>query len=187
LFFVFSAPSGAGKTTLARYVQSLLDGFDFSVSYTSRTPRPHEKNGVDYFFVSEDDFRAKIKNDFFVEWEEVYPGHFYGTPRHLVLDCIRERRGLLLDLDVQGGLAFKKAYPKQTVALFVGVSDISILEQRLRLRKTESESKIQMRLEKARLELEQAVNFDAIVPNDDLAIARQFLKRLLESHGYRIN
>ena len=83
LFFVFSAPSGAGKTTLVRYIKSLFDHFDFSVSYTSREPRPYEKNGIDYFFVSEEDFRNKIKTDFFVEWEEVYPGHFYEHPDSL--------------------------------------------------------------------------------------------------------
>ncbi len=186
LFFVFSAPSGAGKTTLVRYVKSFFDGFDFSVSYTSRAPRPHEKDGVDYFFVSEEDFRNKIKTDFFVEWEEVYPGHFYGTPRQPVLNCLRDERSLLLDLDVRGGLAFKKAYPERTVSLFVKVSDLSILEQRLRKRKTESEAKIQMRLEKARLENEQAVFFDAIIPNDHLEEAHQFLNQLMESHGYPV-
>ena len=186
LFFVFSAPSGAGKTTLVRYVKSFFDGFDFSVSYTSRAPRPHEKDGVDYFFVSEEDFRNKIKTDFFVEWEEVYPGHFYGTPRQPVLNCLHNERSLLLDLDVRGGLAFKKAYPERTVSLFVKVSDLSILEQRLRKRKTESEAKIQMRLEKARLENEQAVFFDAIIPNDHLEEAHQFLNQLMETHGYPV-
>lgn len=186
LFFVFSAPSGAGKTTLVRYVKSFFDGFDFSVSYTSRAPRPHEKDGVDYFFVSEEDFRNKIKTDFFVEWEEVYPGHFYGTPRQPVLNCLRDERSLLLDLDVRGGLAFKKAYPERTVSLFVKVSDLSILEQRLRKRKTESEAKIQMRLEKARLENEQAGFFDAIIPNDHLEEAHQFLNQLMETHGYPV-
>ena len=186
LFFVFSAPSGAGKTTLVLYVKSFFDGFDFSVSYTSRAPRPHEKDGVDYFFVSEEDFRNKIKTDFFVEWEEVYPGHFYGTPRQPVLNCLRDERSLLLDLDVRGGLAFKKAYPERTVSLFVRVSDLSILEQRLRKRKTESEAKIQMRLEKALLENEQAVFFDAIIPNDHLEEAHQFLNQLMESHGYPV-
>ena len=186
LFFVFSAPSGAGKTTLVRYVKSFFDGFDFSVSYTSRAPRPHEKDGIDYFFVSEEDFRNKIKTDFFVEWEEVYPGHFYGTPRQPVLNCLRDERSLLLDLDVRGGLAFKKAYPERTVSLFVKVSDLSILEQRLRKRKTESEAKIQMRLEKARLENEQAVFFDAIIPNDHLEEAHQFLNQLMETHGYPV-
>jgi guanylate kinase len=186
LFFVFSAPSGAGKTTLVRYVKSFFDGFNFSVSYTSRAPRPHEKDGVDYFFVSEENFRNKIKTDFFVEWEEVYPGHFYGTPRQPVLNCLRDERSLLLDLDVRGGLAFKKAYPERTVSLFVRVSDLSILEQRLRKRKTESEAKIQMRLEKALLENEQAVFFDAIIPNDHLEEAHQFLNQLMESHGYPV-
>ena len=186
LFFVFYAPSGAGKTTLVRYVKSFFNGFDFSVSYTSRAPRPHEKDGEDYFFVSEEDFRNKIKTNFFVEWEEVYSGHYYGTPRQPVLDCIRDQRALLLDLDVRGGLAFKKAYPELTVALFVRVSDLSILEQRLRKRKTESEAKIQMRLEKARLENEQAVFFDAIIPNDHLEEAHQFLNLLMESHGYPV-
>ena len=186
LFFVFSAPSGAGKTTLVRYVKSFFDGFDFSVSYTSRAPRPHEKDGINYFFVSEEDFRNKIKTDFFVEWEEVYPGHFYGTPRQPVLNCLHNERSLLLDLDVRGGLAFKKAYPERTVSLFVKVSDLSILEQRLRKRKTESEAKIQMRLEKARLENEQAVFFDAIIPNDHLEEAHQFLNQLMETHGYPV-
>jgi len=184
LFFVFSAPSGAGKTTLVRFVQSVFPDFRFSVSFTSRPPRAHEQDGKDYFFVSESDFRNKIKNDFFVEWEEVYPGHLYGTPLHPVLNCLQTEFPMLLDLDVKGGLAFKKAFPEQTRALFVGVSDISVLEKRLRLRQTESETKIQMRLEKARLEIAESVFFDEVIPNDDLRIAQQVLLDLFQKAGY---
>ena len=184
LFFVFSAPSGAGKTTLVRFVQSVFPDFRFSVSFTSRPPRAHEQDGKDYFFVNGSDFRNKIKNGFFVEWEEVYPGHFYGTPLHPVLNCLQTEIPMLLDLDVKGGLAFKKAFPEQTRALFVGVSDISVLEKRLRLRQTESETKIQMRLEKARLEIAESVFFDEVIPNDDLRIAQQVLLDLFQKAGY---
>ncbi|MGA1329957.1 MAG: guanylate kinase [Bacteroidia bacterium] len=185
LFFVFSAPSGAGKTTLVRFIQSLFPDFKFSVSYTSRPPRAHEKDGHDYFFVSESDFRNKINEGFFVEWEEVYPGHFYGTPLHPVLDSLESGIPMLFDLDVRGGLAFKKAFPDQTKALFVGVSDISVLEMRLRRRQTESETKIRMRLDKARAEMAEAVFFDTVIPNDDLKVAQEALLDLFQKAGYQ--
>lgn len=184
LFFVFSAPSGAGKTTLVRFLMRCFPEFRFSVSCTSRPLRGTEQDGVDYCFVSADQFRELIAQDFFVEWEEVYPDQFYGTPKQPVLECINSNAVLLLDLDVKGGLEFKKKYPQQTLAIFVSVSSLLVLEQRLRNRGTDSESKIQTRLAKASLEMSCASEFDVILINDDLELAQQSLLGLIEQSGY---
>jgi len=187
LFFVFSAPSGAGKTTLVRAMLERFPGFTFSVSYTSRTKRPHEIHGKDYFFVDAEDFKKKIDEGFFIEWEEVYTGHYYGTPRDKVQDCIQNHRVMLLDLDVTGGLRFKEAYPSLTKSIFVGLSSLDLLETRLRGRQTESEEKIQMRLAKALTENKAASLFDTIVWNDDLASALKDLTTMFVSLGHTPN
>lgn len=186
IFFVFSAPSGAGKTTLVRFLMKNFPAFKFSVSYTSRNKRGQEIEGEDYRFVSVQDFRLLIERDFFVEWEEVYPDHFYGTPKEPVLECLRNSTVLLLDLDVRGGLAFKNKYPEQTLAIFIGVSDLAILEKRLRSRGTDSEKKIQTRLEKAAFESKYAEEFDVVLLNDELETAQKDLLGLMKLNGYSI-
>ncbi|MBU6191839.1 MAG: guanylate kinase [Bacteroidetes bacterium] len=184
IFFVFSAPSGAGKTTLVRYLLKRFPSFRFSVSYTSRPLRGQEVNGVDYHFVKAEEFRDLIQKDFFVEWEEVYPDHFYGTPKQTVLECMASNTVLLLDLDVRGGLEFKKKFPSQTLAIFVGVSGLAVLEERLRKRGTDSDSKIQTRLAKAALETQSAPEFDALLINDDLEKASEELLQIMANSGY---
>jgi len=181
---VFSAPSGAGKTSLVRFLMQRFPAFKFSVSYTSRPRRGQEIHGVDYYYVSAKRFRLLIKQDFFVEWEEVYPNHYYGTPHQPVLDCIETNNVLLLDLDVRGGLTFKKKYPEQTLAVFVGVSGLQVLEARLRKRGTDSEAKIQTRLAKAALEDCHSSEFDVILINDELEKAQKDLLYLLKQNGY---
>lgn len=185
IFFVFSAPSGAGKTTLVRFLLELFPSFGFSVSYTSRPIRGQEIDGVDYHFISVDEFREFIKIGFFVEWEEVYPGHLYGTPKDVIIEHIKSNGVLLLDLDVRGGLEFKKKYPDQTLSVFVGVSSLKFLEERLRKRGTDTESKIQTRLSKAALEVQSASEFDIILINDVLEKAQNELLQILEHNGYR--
>ena len=173
LFFVFSAPSGAGKTTLVRYIKSLFDHFDFSVSYTSREPRPYEKNGIDYFFVSEEDFRNKIKTDFFVEWEEVYPNQFYGT-LYSELTKIWDRGNIVLfDVDVLGALALKNKFNTDAISIFIKTPSLDILRERLKKRLTETEESLQKRISKAEEEISYAHYFDIVLVNDALEDAQK--------------
>ena len=170
---VVSAPSGGGKTTL---VQSLLSQnlpLSFSISATSRPPRGKEQDGVDYHFLELDDFKKKIEADAFVEYEEVYPGKFYGTLRSELEKKWSKGQHIIFDVDVVGGLNIKSQYPEQTLALFIQAPSLKILEQRLRSRGTENEILIQERLTKATIEMESALNFDAVIINDDFDKAKK--------------
>jgi guanylate kinase len=170
---VVSAPSGSGKTTL---VQSLLSQnlpLSFSISATSRPPRGKEQDGVDYHFLELDDFKKKIEADAFVEYEEVYPGKFYGTLRSELEKKWSKGQHIIFDVDVVGGLNIKSQYPDQTLAIFIQAPSLDVLEQRLRSRGTESEALLQERLAKAKMEMEQASKFDFLLVNDDLEISKK--------------
>ena len=169
---VFSAPSGSGKTTIVRHLlkQDELK-LDFSISATSRDPRPNEVDGKDYYFLSLEDFKKKIKNDEFLEWEEVYRDNFYGTLKAEVERIWEKGKHVIFDIDVVGGLDIKKIYPERTLAVFVKPPSIEELKIRLKKRKTESMDKINMRVAKASIELATAPQFDFIIENNDLEIA----------------
>jgi len=170
---IFSAPSGSGKTTLIRYVTAHLPGLSFSVSATSRLPRPGEKDGLDYHFISVKEFRQKIKENAFVEWEEVYKNQFYGSLRSEV-EKIRERGdSVAFDVDVKGGLSIKKLYGDEALAVFVRPPSIAVLEARLRHRSTESEESIRQRLDRAAYELTFEKYFDKVLVNDNLEKSRR--------------
>ena len=169
---IFSAPSGSGKTTIVRYLleqQSL--NLAFSVSATSRLPRGEEKNGEHYYFISVSEFKQHIKNDDFLEWEEVYRDNFYGTLKSEVERLWNEGKNVIFDIDVAGGLRIKKKFPKETLAVFVKPPSIDELKIRLKKRSTESEDKINMRIAKASVELATAPQFDSIIKNYDLETA----------------
>ena len=151
--FVFSAPSGSGKTTLVRHLLLQNLPLGFSISATSRPPRGEEKDGEDYYFLSEEDFRQKIEEDAFIEYEEVYNGAFYGTLRSEVERLWKLGKNVLFDIDVIGGLNVKEKSPEETLAVFVQPPSLDELEKRLRHRNTESEEKIQQRLDKSASEL----------------------------------
>ncbi|MCL6217998.1 guanylate kinase [Zunongwangia pacifica] len=169
---VFSAPSGSGKTTIVRHLLTQEDlKLDFSISATSRDPRPNEVDGKDYYFLSLEDFKKKIKNDEFLEWEEVYRDNFYGTLKAEVERIWEKGKHVIFDIDVVGGLDIKKIYPKKTLAVFVKPPSIEELKIRLKKRKTESMDKINMRVAKASIELATAPQFDFIIENNDLEIA----------------
>lgn len=170
---VFSAPSGSGKTTLVRYLLQQDIPFGFSISATSRSPRGQEKDGVDYYFLSTAAFQEEIAKGSFLEYEEVYPGTFYGTFRSEV-DRLQELgKNVLFDIDVEGGLAVKKHYSEDCLALFIQPPSLEALEKRLRNRGTDTEDKIKERLSKAEKELSYAPYFDRIIINDDLATAQE--------------
>lgn len=165
---IFSAPSGAGKTTI---VHSLLEknlGLEFSVSACSRDPRPIEVDGEDYYFLGIDGFKEKIKSDSFIEWEEVYSNSFYGTLRSEIERIWALGKTVIFDVDVIGGLSLKKLFLDDAFAVFVKPPSYEALEQRLRGRKTESEDKIAQRMEKAHKELSFSTEFDVILVNDNL-------------------
>lgn len=165
---ILSAPSGSGKTTIAHHL--LRAGLDlkFSISACSRKKRAGEKDGVDYYFLSPEEFKKQIDEGNFLEWEEVYPGHFYGTLKSEVERIIQSRWNVLFDVDVVGGLNIKKFYQDQALAIFIHPPDIKELEKRLRARSTDEEDKIIMRLEKSIHELSHASDFDIIIINDKL-------------------
>jgi guanylate kinase len=169
---IFSAPSGSGKTTIVKY---LLDqpelNLAFSVSATSRPRRGKEKHGVNYYFMSISEFKRHIKEDDFLEWEEVYRDNFYGTLKSEVERLWAEGKNVIFDIDVVGGLRIKKKFPEQTLAVFVKPPSVDELKIRLKKRSTESEDKINMRVAKASVELATAPQFDRIIKNYDLDTA----------------
>lgn len=166
---VFSAPSGSGKTTIVRHL--LKDdnlNLAFSISATSREKRGTEEHGKDYYFLSLKDFKQHIKDDNFLEWEEVYRDNFYGTLKKEVERLWALGKNVIFDIDVSGGLRIKRKFPEQTLAVFVKPPSIDELKIRLKKRKTESEDKINMRIAKASAELATAPLFDVIIENDNL-------------------
>jgi guanylate kinase len=165
---IFSAPSGAGKTTLVRELFKRIHGLGFSVSATTRPPRAGEVHGREYYFLSLDEFKQHIQSGGFIEHEEVYPEIFYGTLRQEIDQKLERGEHVVFDIDVMGGLNIKRLYQDQALALFIMPPDEAVLEERLRNRGTESLEILTQRLKKARWEISFAPQFDAIVVNNEL-------------------
>ena len=179
---VFSAPSGSGKTTIVRHLLGIEDfNLEFSISATSREKRGEEIDGKDYYFLSAKAFKTKIKNDEFLEWEEVYRDNFYGTLKTEVERIWALGKHVIFDIDDSGGLRIKRKFPDQTLAIFVKPPSIDELKIRLKKRKTESEDKINMRIAKASAELATAPLFDTIIENDDLEKALKEAEKLISN------
>lgn len=172
--FVFSAPSGSGKTTIVRYLleQEKLK-LDFSISATSRSPRGEEIHGKEYYFLDVEAFKENIQKENFLEWEEVYTNNFYGTLKSELERIWSLGKHVVFDIDVVGGLNIKKQFPEETLAIFVKPPSIEEMERRLRGRQTDTEEKIIERVAKAEQELTYAKDFDVVVVNDDLDIAKR--------------
>lgn len=180
--FVFSAPSGSGKTTIVRHLLAQERfNLEFSISATSRAPRGEEVDGKDYYFISAKEFKQKIKNDEFLEWEEVYRDNFYGTLKTEVERIWAQKKHVIFDIDVVGGLRIKKKFPEETLAVFVKPPSVDELKIRLKKRSTESEDKINMRIAKASVELATAPQFDKIIKNYDLPVALQEAEDLVDN------
>jgi guanylate kinase len=169
---IFSAPSGAGKTTITRYILEKVERCEFSVSATTRAPRPHEKNGFDYYFISVEEFKNRINQEEFVEWEEVYTNLFYGTLKSEVSRIWTKGNIVLFDVDVKGGINLKKYFGQKACSIFIMPPSIEVLEQRLRKRGTETEEAVQMRVAKAYKEMQYKNEFDEIILNDQLETAQ---------------
>ena len=165
---IFSAPSGAGKTTIVKALLVTQERLSFSVSACSRAPRGQEIDGKDYHFIGVSGFKSKIHNNEFVEWEEVYKDHFYGTLKTELNLIWRNNKTVVFDVDVVGGVNLKKKFGANALSIFVMPPSIDVLEERLRNRKTDSEDRINQRLSKAAQEIELSEDFDVIIENDRL-------------------
>ena len=170
---IFSAPSGAGKSTIVNHLLGLHPELEFSISATSRAPRGQEQHGVEYYFFSADEFRQMISEDKFVEYEEVYAGSFYGTLRSEVERIWGKGHAIVFDIDVQGGVNLKRIFGEQALSVFIQAPSVEVLRERLIGRGTDTDEAIERRVAKAASEMEFAAGkFDYVLINDDLATAK---------------
>ena len=180
---VFSAPSGSGKTTIVRHLLTKEDlNLEFSISAATREPRGQEVDGKDYYFMSIEDFKKHIKADDFIEWEEVYRDNFYGTLKSEVERIWAKGKNVIFDIDVAGGLRIKSKFPEETLAVFVKPPSVDELKRRLKERSTETDDKINMRIAKAHVELATAPQFDKIIKNYDLDVAKEDAYQLVKGY-----
>ena len=180
---IFSAPSGSGKTTIVkRLLSEEKYNLCFSVSATSRMPRHNEENAKDYYFITPEEFRTKVQQDDFLEWEEVYQDKYYGTLKSEVERLLSDGKNVIFDVDVVGGLNIKSFYGEKALAIFVQPPSIAELESRLRNRATDDEETIMKRVEKADYELSFAPKFDKIIVNDDLEKAIADTQQTLDEY-----
>lgn len=182
---VVSAPSGAGKTTICRRIVADMPDTHYSVSVTTRSPRPGEVDGRDYHFVSEAEFRSRIRDGRLVEWAEVH-GNYYGTDRRMLEERLERGQIVLLDLDVQGARNLKRALP-DTVTVFICPPSWEALEHRLRGRAADSEETVRLRLANARREMSAYRNYDYLVRNDELERATRRVRGIIESEARRVS
>lgn len=176
---IFSAPSGSGKSTIVSHILKLHPELKFSVSAASRAPRGDEKNGVAYWFISADEFRKRIADDEFVEYEEVYPGSYYGTLKSEVERIWNNGDAIIFDVDVKGGVNLKKYFGDRALSVFIQAPSVEVLRQRLVSRATDSPEAIERRVAKAAEEMTYADKFDHIIVNDDLQKAYADAERLV--------
>ncbi len=165
---VLSAPSGGGKTTVARHLLSTFPAMRFSVSATTRPQRPGEEEGKDYFFLTREEFTKRIENNDLLEYEVIF-GNMYGTLRSEIQKTLDNGDSMIFDVDVKGALSLRTAFPKETLLMFIAPPSMEALEQRLRFRQTETAEQIALRLERAAMEMQSADLFDTVIINDDLA------------------
>lgn len=178
---IFSAPSGSGKTTLVKHCLEVFPSLEFSISATTREPRGSEEHGKDYYFFSPEEFRQKISEDAFVEYEEVYRDKFYGTLKSEIERIWDSQKVVIFDVDVVGGLNLKKILGEKAMSVFIAPPSVDELEKRLINRDTDSEETIKMRVNKAQQELEYKNQFDEVLVNDDLDKAKQEIEKLVQN------
>ncbi|HLP14147.1 MAG TPA: guanylate kinase [Flavobacteriales bacterium] len=178
---IFSAPSGAGKTTIVRYLLGSNLNLEFSISACSRNKRGNEYHGRDYYFLSIHDFKKKVDNGEFIEWEEVYEDNFYGTLKSEIERIWASGKHVIFDVDVQGGINLKKYFGEKALSVFVMPPSVDALEKRLRDRNTEDEASLKRRVDKAASELTFATGFDVVLLNDDLETACSEAKKIVKA------
>jgi guanylate kinase len=168
---VISAPSGAGKTSIVHFLLGKTDALSFSVSACSRARRDNETDGIDYHFLTVDEFQKEIKEDSFLEWEEVYKNQYYGTLKSEVERIWKEGKTVIFDVDVVGGINIKKQYQKECLSIFIMPPSLAVLEERLQKRGSESKESLQKRVAKAKEEIAKRMEFDQVILNDDFEVA----------------
>ena len=178
---IISAPSGAGKTTIVKHLLSAFPELEFSISACSRIKRDNEVDGKDYYFITEQEFREKISNLEFIEWQEVYPGSYYGTLKSEMDRIWEEGKTPIFDVDVLGGINLKKYFGKSALAVFIEPPSVDELERRLRHRGSESEENLQTRLNKVEMELTYSDKFDEIIVNNEISTARDKATALIKA------
>ncbi len=178
---IISAPSGAGKTTIVNYLLRKNQGLEFSISATTRAPRGNEKNGKEYYFITPEDFRQRIRNNEFTEWQEVYKDQYYGTLKAEIERIWADKKHVIFDVDVKGGINLKNIFGNQAISVFIMPPSVKDLEKRLLSRATDDRSKIKIRVEKAIEEMKLAGNFDHIVINDNLERAQSEVYEMVRS------
>lgn len=179
---IITAPSGAGKTTIVRHLLASFSELAFSISATTRSRRPHEQEGVDYYYLSPEDFRSRIQKGEFVEWEEVYEDQLYGTLKEEVERLWKANKHIIFDIEVKGALNIQKAYPDDSLSIFVQPPSEEILFERLRNRKTDSEESIRKRIARATMELSCSHLFDRILVNDVLSDALAEAEEIISTY-----
>ena len=177
---IIAAPSGAGKTTVVKHILQQFPHLSFSVSATTRPMRQGETDGKDYYFLSEQEFKNRIANDEFVEWEMVYVGKYYGTLKSELQRVWNNNQHIIFDVDVEGGLHIKNKYPNNSLSIFINPPSLEVLKQRLTDRNTESEESLRERISKAEHELSFASQFDVVLTNDDLQLTLSNAEQLLK-------
>lgn len=181
MIIIFSAPSGSGKSTLVQHLLDTRQDLELSISATTRAPRGQEQDGREYYFISPERFEQLIKEDAFVEWQQVYKGTYYGTLRSEIDRIESAGHHVIFDVDVKGGINVKKLFGDRARAIFIAPPSIEALRERLTKRGTDSQEKIEERLAKAEIEMADAPLFDTIVVNDDLSQAKQNLDKEIKA------
>jgi guanylate kinase len=184
--FIFTAPSGAGKTTVVRHLLTNFEELDFSISATTRTKREHETDGKDYYFITPEQFREYIRTDLFIEWEEVYQNQFYGTLKSEVERIWASHKHVVFDIDVKGAERIKKLYGKKCMSVFVRPPSETVLIKRLTDRNTENEESLKKRIERVKTEMQFENRFDMVLVNDKLSIALREASHIVQTFIYGI-
>ena len=179
---VISAPSGAGKTSIVHFLLKNLEGLSFSVSACSRVKRKNEADGIDYHFLSVEEFQKKIKKGDFLEWEEVYKDQYYGTLKSEVERIWQKGETVIFDVDVIGGINIKKQYLSECLSIFIMPPSLAVLEERLQKRGSESTQSLEKRLAKAKGEIARSGEFDKVILNDDFDMACKETKQLIQTY-----